>query len=342
MVSRHYRIRAYFYMQPKLSVIIPVRSEQLPSDTVIGLTQACKDFPLIEVIVVEGNALSKQRNLAVERATAPLIYFIDDDSCLDSASLKEAIDYFDNPDVDVVGGPAVTRSDATFLENCFGEVVSVPLGAWRMRARTTPVGPPRRIDGDELIFCNLMMRKNRFDQVAGMNEDRYPGEEIDLLDKLLSDGAQIYYNPDMKIARPRRSNLSEFTTQFYSYGQGRGERIFKNFKSKDFVFLLPSFFAAYLFSLLFLCNSITILPLLLYIVLCLINGLLIVGRTGSIPTGTVSSFLFLPLHLSYGLGFMSGMVRSLSRRMNRDITVRSVRIVELAYGKGLNLSDQRE
>lgn len=329
-------------MQPKLSVIIPVRSDQLPSDTVMGITQACKDFPLIEVIVVEGNALSKQRNLAVERATAPLIYFIDDDSCLDSASLKEAINYFDNPDVDVVGGPAVTRSDAAFLENCFGEVVSVPLGAWRMRARTTPVGPPRKIDGDELIFCNLMMRKNRFDQVAGMNEARYPGEEIDLLDKLLSDGAQIHYNPEMKIARPRRSNLSEFTAQFFTYGKGRGERIFKNFKTKDFVFLLPTLFTAYLFSLLFFCNAITMVPLLLYALLCLLNGLLIVGRTGSIPTGFVSTFLFLPLHLSYGIGLTAGLLRSLSRRMNRNITVRSVKIVEIVYGKGLNLSDQRE
>lgn len=335
-------MRAYYYMQPKLSVIIPVRSEQLPSDTVIGITQACKDFPLIEVIVVEGNALSKQRNLAVERATAPLIYFIDDDSCLDSASLKEAINYFDNPDVDVVGGPAVTRSDAAFLENCFGEVVSVPLGAWRMRARTTPVGPPRKIDGDELIFCNLMMRKNRFDQVAGMNEERYPGEEIDLLDKLLSDGAQIHYNPDMKIARPRRSNLAEFNSQFFTYGQGRGERIFKSFKTKDLVFLVPSIFTIYLLLLPFLCNSITILPLLLYAFLCLINGLLIVGRTGSIATGIVSTFLFLPLHTSYGFGLMSGMLRSLSRRMNRNISVRSVRIVELVYGNGFNLSDQRE
>jgi GT2 family glycosyltransferase len=329
-------------MQPKLSVIIPVRSEQLPSATVIALTQACKDFPLIEVIVVEGNALSKQRNEAVARASAPLIYFIDDDSCLDSASLKEAISYFDNPDIDVVGGPAVTRSDAAFLENCFGEVVSVPLGAWRMRARTTPVGPPRKVDGDELIFCNLMMRKNRFDEVAGMNEDRYPGEEIDLLDKLISRGAQIYYNPNMKIARPRRSTLVEFTSQFYIYGHGRGERIFKNFKSKDFVFLVPSLFAAYLITLCFFCNPITILPLLLYSFLCLVNGILIVARTGSALTGTVSAFLFLPLHLSYGVGMVAGMSRSLFLRMNRDISVRSVRIIELAYGKGLSLSDQRE
>lgn len=329
-------------MQPKLSVIIPVRSEQLPTDTVVGLTQACKDFPLIEVIVVEGNALSKQRNLAVAKATAPLIYFIDDDSCLDSASLKEAINYFDNPEVDVVGGPAVTRSDAAFLENCFGEVVSVPLGAWHMRARTTPVGVPRKIDGDELIFCNLMMRKSRFDDVAGMNEDRYPGEEIDLLDKLLAGGAQIYYNPEMKIARPRRSNLAEFTAQFYIYGHGRGERILKNFKNKDFLFLLPSIFSAYLISLLFVCNSITILPLFLYAFLCLINGIFIIGRTGSVMTGIVSAFLFMPLHLSYGFGFVAGINRSLFRRMNRDISVRSVRIIELAYGKGLSLSDQRE
>jgi succinoglycan biosynthesis protein ExoA len=322
-------------MQPELSVIIPVRSDKLPSDTLVGLTQACQDFPLIELIVVEGNALSKQRNEAVSRAKAPLLYFIDDDSCLDSDGIKEGIKHFANHDVDVVGGPAITRSDATFIERCFGEVVSVPLGAWRMGARTTPSGSPRTVDGEELIFCNLMMRKSAFEAACGMDEGLYPGEDVDLIRRLRCNGAKMFYNPRMKVGRPRRQSLVAFSMQYFGYARGRGERIGQNFRSKDLVFILPSLFAIYLLSLLIVCNSITVIPLLLYSFLCVLNGLLIAFRTGSIAVGLVSSFIFLPLHLAYGTGMVAGVNRSFFRGMNKNMPVRNVRIIELAYGEGL-------
>ncbi|MBX9670862.1 MAG: glycosyltransferase [Candidatus Obscuribacterales bacterium] len=323
-------------MNPELSVIIPVRSDELPSDTVAGLTRACQDFPLIEVIVVKGNALGKQRNEAVALAKAPLVYFIDDDSQVEPDGLKEGLKLFGCKDIDVVGGPAVTRKDAAFLERCFGEVVSVPLGAWRMRARMTPSGPPRQVDGEELIFCNLMMRKSRYLEASGMDEGLYPGEDVDLMRRLRKQGAEMYYNPHMKIARPRRISLFEFMTQYYGYGRGRGERILHDFRSKDLIFFVPSLFAMYLISLSIVCNSLTFLPLLLYILLSALNGLLIAFRTRSLLTGFVSSFLFLPLHLSYGSGVVAGVNRSLFRRINKRIPELKVTIIELAYGEGLN------
>lgn len=320
-------------MQPDLTIIVPVRAG-LPCDTAGSLSLACQDFAFVEIIVVNGNAVSKQRNEAARLAKSEFLYFIDDDSHVDVEAIREGIQLIKQNDIDVVGGPSVTRSNAEFLESCFGEVVAVPFGAWHLLARVRPVGGKRQVDGDELISCNLMIRKQIYQQACGMNEQLYPGEDTDFIRRLKGLGANLYYNPDMIIRRPRRQSLQAFASQYYKYGIGKGKKVFSNFSCNDLVYLIPSLFVVYLFSLLFAASSILwFLPLLVYAMLSMSSGVSIALRTGSIETGLVSSMLFLPLHASYGSGVAVGICKYLFSRVKPKRSILNVTVIELAHGE---------
>ena len=294
-------------MKPKISVVIPVRPGQYPAEAIKHLSALDYPAELVEVLIAEGDRPSIQRNEAVKQATGEIIYFLDDDSFVAPDNVNLALQYFALPKVIAVGGPAVTHSESTFLETCFGEVVASAIGTFTTRARYVPVGEPRPVRGEELILCNLLMKKKDFTRMSGLNPKLYPNEENELLKRMRGDGLRFYYVPELIAYRTRRKTVSAFARQMWSYGAGRAKHLFQKFHFRDLPFLAPTAFALYLLSCFIFHPLWYLIPLILYA--GLIGGAAVEIAVRREPlTGLVSFPCFLVMHLTYGIGVLAGLL----------------------------------
>ena len=120
------------------------------------------DYPpaRLEIIVARGKQPSAQRNAGMKAAVGELIYFLDDDSVPEPASLRRATAHFADPQVKMAGGPNLCPPDAPGLEQVFALVLGSWLAFGPSRARYAPVGAARQSSEKELILCNLVARRD--------------------------------------------------------------------------------------------------------------------------------------------------------------------------------------
>ena len=290
-----------------VSFIIPVRPGVYPQKAIDHICRL--DYPLdrIEILLAEGNRPSLQRNIAVEQAAGTHIYFLDDDSFISPDSLTIGLEYLENHDTAAVGGPAITHDEGSFLEQCFGEVLASPCGTFTTHTRNDPVGEPRRVRGEELILCNLIMKKSVFSGASGLDVRLYPNEENDLLKRLRQDDHTFYYLPEMIVHRTRQRSVMGFAKQIFSYGFGRAKHVHRYFSIADLPFLVPTLFIFYLSLVPFVHSAWFKIPLVLYFGLVAAGSLRIAIRKKPI-VGLTALPMFVLVHLSYGLGVLWGLL----------------------------------
>lgn len=299
---------------PKISIVIPIK----PRQKVKGfLNRFAKiDYPTknIEIIAALGNQPSRQRNLAVKQALGEIIYFLDNDSFPKRCSLRTGISRFlTNKKVVAVGGPALTQPIASDLEKAFGFIQGSLFGGFYTRYRHRAIGKKaRKVKGEELILCNLLLLKTAYTNVGGLNEILYPNEENELLRRLNKKNAVFLYDPKMIIFRRRKTTLMGLAKQNFNYGRGRVEHFFWNLLPWDLFFIVPSLFVFYLLSLIFYQPLWYLTPLILYFILATAASFPFLQKTRKPLWLGTFPILFLVNHTSYGLGFLLGFVKRLS------------------------------
>src|SRR5512143_966485 len=126
-------------MWPKISVIVPVRPG-VPVRAIAALHNADYDPDRLEILIVEGDCPSRQRNCGARQASGDILYFLDDDSLIAPDALRRLALHYSTSDVQAVGGPSLTPDDEPLLSRCIGYALGTRLGAWTMRARYAPIG----------------------------------------------------------------------------------------------------------------------------------------------------------------------------------------------------------
>lgn len=313
-------------MEPAISVIIPVK----PGEACLSAFESLKtiDYPpeKIEIIAAEGHQPSRQRNMALKEAEGGIVYFLDNDSQAEKSLFKKAVKHYEDPQIDGVGGPSLTALDDTFIQKCFGYILSSYLCTAAMRAKFTQVGKARLATEKELILCNLSFRTNVMKESGGFNEKLYPNEENELVNRLLSKGKKIIYDPEIFVSQSRRKNVFEFIKQLYRYGKGRGEHLWVNFKFFKPLFIIPSLFIIYIISLIFFHPWLHIIPLYLYAFITILASLQLCAVNKDWEAFPVLPFLFLFTHLSYGTGVISGLTGGWVKQYKmEEVTVRKIK-----------------
>lgn len=285
-------------MPPRVSLIIPCKP---------GAAAALPVTPSeeVEVLVVTGTNVSQQRNLAAQAARADLLYFLDDDSQLSPGVLELALSTMEQGWA-AVGGPNLTRSGATRQERLFGAILASRAATLVTRARNCPVGPAREVDGQELISCNLLVRRDWFERVGGFDVNLYPGEDVEFVQRVRAAGGRLFYHPGIAVERSRRDRLGAFLWQYFRYGLARGALFLHLRPLSQLVYLLPLLLW---FGLPWLYR--------VYLLICLAAGLEVAYREGALQG--LRALLVVPcLHLVYGLGVGLGLAyRLLGFSMNR-------------------------
>ena len=291
---------------PNISIIIPVK----PGGRVRAL-EALEgiDYPRdrMEIIVAEGSCPSRQRNRAAAEATGEIIYFLDDDSMAGPDFLIRAVAHFADPRVAAVGGPSLTpQTDTPFQQACGAALASL-FGGGGVRNRYRKSGSVRITADNELILCNLSLRRDVFLDFGGLDERLYPNEENELMARLKSAGWQLVHDPNLAVCRSQRPTFGAFVRQLHTYGRGRAEQTLISGRVSP-ASLIPPLFIMYLCLLPFVQNPVYTLPLL-----CYAGAVLLTAVWESFRMRRWALFprlvLLLPtLHLAYGAGMIRGMV----------------------------------
>lgn len=291
---------------PQVTVVIPVKPGLNP-DAIEAIKNL--DYPKdkIEIITVYGRNPSKQRNEAVKLAKGSIIYFLDNDSMPEKGTLKRLITHVKS-DVVLAGGPSIMPDNVPFLAFLFGKTLESVFSTGASRARYKKVGIVRYAGEKEMILCNMIMRKDVFLKLGGLNEKLYPNEENELMEKLKHSGYKMVYDPDAVVKRLPRKTIKSFIKQIFNYGRGRGEQTFFYPKSFNVFNFIPMFFLFYLIFA-FIFKGYAFMPIFIYFMILFIDAFIKILKDKDIR------YIFLPfttflLHITYGIGIIYGLLRA--------------------------------
>ena len=290
---------------PTFSFIIPVK----PGGFVAALESLRKiaaPASQFEVVIAEGCSPSSQRNTAVSEARGEIIYFLDDDSHVAPDCLARCAQILADHAVAVVGGPSLTPSSDSLLQQLIGDALSSLLGAGAVRNRYRARGVTRTTSDKELILCNLAIRRTVFIDSGGFDERLYPNEENELLDRIVSRGLKLVHSPEMAVHRSQRRTLRLFIRQMFAYGRGRAQQTLIAGPGTITGFA-PLLFLMYLLLLPALpLTRFTLAPLFAYLALVFSSSVSAVVKSGSLSR-TLMISLYPLMHISNGWGLFCGL-----------------------------------
>jgi cellulose synthase/poly-beta-1,6-N-acetylglucosamine synthase-like glycosyltransferase len=317
---------------PHVTIIVPTKPGQAEIMSVEAARELNYPREKLELIVARGKQPAIQRNHALREASGEIIYFLDDDSQPESDALRRAVEHFEDPKVQMVGGPNLCPPDAPFLEQIFAVALSSWIAFGPSRARYDRVGKARATSEKELILCNLLARRSALLELGGFDEALYPNEENALMDELQKRGGKLIYDPDAFVFRRPRRSVSAFCKMLMTYGRGRAEQFrlhptfgsAMNFVPPLFVlFLLLAPLWAWLGWFSIACNKSVVTmpqvtvtatdchfgiawyPLGAYVLALVFQTIANCGK-GIVP-GCAALPLLFATHVFYGLGFWSGL-----------------------------------
>ena len=327
-------------MSLKVTVIIPHRVGENIENTLAGIYMS--DYPKndIEIFQAEGTHPTVQRNECIKKASGDIVYFIDNDSMVNPNNIKKAVEIFEkNENVAIVGGPAIHKTSSSkekYIDKCMRSYYAV--GPIANRYSVNKISSREGTDRD-VILCNLFIRLNVLFEAGLFNESLYPNEENALIDKILSLGYKLMYDPQIVVKRPPRSSLRLYVKMLLNYGRGRFEQLYIDFNKKNLIFTIPAFFSLYIIFLpivlfIFLITKIVFIaiyfiPFALYFVMTLIAGIITAlkekGFISKIRAFFVFPYMFFITHFFYGLGFfycIARIVKGFTHAGGRQRTVK--------------------
>ncbi len=311
----------------KFSIIIPVK----PGGTVKALDALRHiDYPedSVEILIAEGRCPSRQRNVAAAAAAGDILYFLDDDSIAPPSLLGKAAGHYDDPSVAAVGGPSMTPDTDSTLQQAFGLALSSRFGSGSVCNRYRQEGIVRETGDNELILCNLSMRRVVFESFGGFDERLYPNEENELMVRIVKSGLRLLHDPELAVRRSQRKSVPAFVRQLFGYGRGRGRQTLISGVG-SFPSFVPAAFVIYVLSLLVVDKPVYYLPLLCYLVVGLVSAFRESARVGMTHLSPMLFCLFIALHLSYGTGLLWEMLSYPFRKAApRDCEVKLRRVKE--------------
>ena len=175
----------------------------------------------MQILVAVGRHPARQRNAVVGRARGEILVFLDNDCSVSSGYWKELEAVMARAEVEIAGGPALLRPQATAWEEIFDALLTHTLIVGTVSARYAPRGEFRKATQTDLILCNLAVRRSIFEKIGPLSTKLYPNEENEWLDRAHAAGVGAYYDPSLQVFRPQRATPGQMGLTLLRYGMGR-------------------------------------------------------------------------------------------------------------------------
>lgn len=252
-----------------------------------------------------------KRMQAARESDAEIVALLDDDAFPTPRWLAAAVAHFADPGVIAVGGPGITPPDDPPAQQASGAVYASRLVCAGYVYRYLP----RAVrDVDDCPSCNLLIRRAPFLKHVPDCLRYWPGEDTKLC-LLLTDeeGGRIVYDPEVAVFHHRRRLFWGHFRQVWNYAVHRGF-FAKRYRGTS---LRPQYFVPTLF----VAGNLAVAGLVLghrtraaacvaaatYLAAVAATALA-AARTHRANPAVVAVGIYLT-HLTYGVGFLSGLLR---------------------------------
>lgn len=164
---------------------------------------------MIRIIVVKGANRAGGRNEAIKNGSGDIIVCSDAGCILDKNWLKNIIEPFSNPKIDVVAGyyKPITKN---IFQECLATYTCVM---------------PDRVDLKNFLPSSrsIAFKKSVWQKIGGYTEYLDTCEDLVFAKKLKDAGYKFKTRLDAIVYWPQRKNLKEAALQFYRYAEGDGK-----------------------------------------------------------------------------------------------------------------------
>jgi glycosyltransferase involved in cell wall biosynthesis len=321
-------------IQPFVSAIVPMRNESRYIERCLA-SLAAQDYPrgLYEVIVVDGGSSDGSReivesmrarlpnlrivdnrgkhtargvNIGLASATGDVIVRIDAHASVAPDYLSQSVAALEHSGADVVGGPIETLGEGSSGE-AVALAVSSPFGVGNAVFRYS-----RREQWTDTVAFPAY-RRDVFDRFGAFAEID-GGEDDEFHYRLGDGGARILLTPSIRSTYYARRSFPELARQYFGYGQAKSVVLTRHPRRTRIRQLVPSaFLVAFVASLVAAFFGWPFyLPLLVlagaYISVSVGVSVLVSRRAGWRHVWRLP-IAFACMHVAYGLGFLSGLLR---------------------------------
>jgi succinoglycan biosynthesis protein ExoA len=325
---------------PLVSAIVAMRNEEAYIERCL-VSLAEQDYPaeLLEVLVVDGRSTDRSReivsamqksmpnlrlldnerrispvafNIGVENAQGQVLIIIGAHSYLAPDYVSRCVEYLENTDADCVGGPIETIGE-TSAAKAIALAMSSPFGvgdaSFRYSAREQYV--------DTLAFGAY--RREVFERV-GLFDPQLVGSEDDEFNyRLRSHGGKLLLTPAIRSFYYGRASLKTLCQQYFRYGLGKIRVVEKHPRQARLRHFIPALFVG---SMVVSAILSLVSPWFALLLAAIVASYLLASILVSFSIAAREGWHYLPLlplafaclHLSYGTGFLAGVLRFLVQR----------------------------
>lgn len=331
-------------MKAKISVVIPCRNEekyigkciQSIIDQSYGIENievfvcdGCSDdntqniikqysikYPQIKLVINEKRMAPSAMNLGIKASEGEIIVIFGAHAYMDKEYIKLCVKKLNNTDITCVGGRIINIS-----ENSRAQAISFSMGS--------PFGVGNalfRFSEKEQLVDTVAFgayKKSIFDEIGYFDEELVRNQDDELNFRITKNGNKILLAPDIISHYYTRGSFSKLWTQYFQYGFWKVRVIQKHKKPAAIRHLIPMLFVTSLivgtalspFSK--IGRYLFLTEILLYLTSAIIFSLKASkGKFKYVPQMIVS---FCILHLSYGIGFLEGLVVFYGLRSNKAV-----------------------
>ncbi len=317
---------------PYVSVIIPMRNEEQHIENCIDSIFR-NDYPddRLEVLVVDGRSDDDSKNIVekfvsnrknvrildnpkriiptalnigIQEAQGDVIIRMDAHSIYDEKFISKCVNLLESKGAANVGG-VLEAVGKNYIGNAIAIATTNPFG----------VGDALYRYGDkerwvDTVFPGAWYKKT-FEAIGGFNEEMVVNQDYELNYRLREAGGKILLSPDIRCRYFVRSSIFALMRQYFRYGYWKVKTLVLHPDSLRWrQIVAPLFVLGLLVSILLIPVSVTAALIIpgLYVIFNIFASTTAVARRGFryLP---VIPFLFLIIHLSWGLGFLGGIMK---------------------------------
>lgn len=304
----------------KISIIIPYRIfDRYLEECLDGINKL--DYDDFEVILLPDEITKEdrkyivketgkvkpsiKRNLGAKLSKGKILAFIDADAYPRKDWLANAIKYFKDGKVGIVGGPNLTPKNSNLWEKVNGDCLSMFIcsGAAAVRYKISK-GIKEVI---ELPSCNLLTRKELFN---GFDENLLTAEDTKLCFQIKEKGKKVLYAPDVVVYHHRRDSLVKHLEQMWIYGRDVAFLIKEKFSFDKLYYSLSSLWVLFLIigGIFSIFNEI-IRNFFFWVILVYLAIVLFSSLITNLKRSLLDFLTVILTNISYGLGFIYGLVK---------------------------------
>jgi succinoglycan biosynthesis protein ExoA len=323
----------------KLSIILPIYNEEKYVGLCLDQIYQQQDLPnTFEIIVADGMSTDRTRdiirahqanqtnlmlidnpkkivplglNLAIKQASGDIIIRIDGHTTIPPDYIRKCVNTLERTNADNVGG-CMTAVGITEFGKAVAIATSTPFGVGNSKFHYAKVE-----EETDSVYMGAWP-KEVFERIGLFDEELVRDQDDEFNYRLREKGGKIILNPEIKSIYTTRSSPSTLWKQYFQYGLWKIRVLQKHPGQMSLRQFIPPLLVFSLLISVVLTLTITWGKWLLFLVAL---SYLIANIVASIMTASIKGWKHFPLlavtfliiHLSYGFGFLAGLIKFWNR-----------------------------